>query len=690
MKFTPLFGLLLLTTIPSRANYEAWKTAVEKSAPAFTLFEAVSGTDPRSVDVGTLTGDRAFEFIVNSGTVGASQVLTGSGMAGSGLQGLKFEQWSETGLYGFTDYGITDYSATGVPFDTGRNVHIVYSSDGATTNLYVDGVLRFNFPRPLNLMGMTGLAGCLGSAGTYSDPLDGSILGFAVYDTALSEAQVQELYGKFHASIPPTDILLSRSVFAANTPAGGLVGHLTAVDADHATHTFVIAGESGDSKETLIDREAAAWFFLDGNNEAPEDWAFPTFNAAGWANGQAPLGYSGEGMETWQHTRLSYGVDTNNKAVTSWYRKTFTVTNSAQLTSLAGTIQVDDGCVIYVNGVEAFRQNMPEGPVFSSTFALSAIGGTDENDYTAFTVPQALLPNIVEGENVIAVEVHQSNLTSSDITFDLTLEATFTNPGSSYDNALFAIDGSSLRLTQPASAIPAGPKFVRVIATDADRNSFTKVLTVTPLSTAFAAPPTSISLSPTTVAGGLPAGTLVGVLSAADTDTPEAHSFQFASGVGDSGNSYFTIDGERLFTAVVLDPTLAQTLSIRIQATDSTGNTVTSPLTVTVTGEGGNVDSDGDGVPDAIEALAHTNPNDPLDYLHITGSAVSAGGTGMALEWKSVTGLTYTVQISADPATGWTDIATVPSAGATTIYTALFPAAAEMKQRAFYRVVLKP
>ena len=84
---------------------------------------------------------------------------------------------------------------------------------------------------------------------------------------------------------------------------------------------------------------------------------------------------------------------------------------------LTGTIQYDDGAVIYVNGNEVDRLHMPAGPIDSSTTALS---GGNENAYVSFAVPKSFLVN---GANVIAVEVHQVSSGSSDTSFDLDLQA---------------------------------------------------------------------------------------------------------------------------------------------------------------------------------------------------------------------------------------------------------------------------
>ncbi len=73
---------------------------------------------------------------------------------------------------------------------------------------------------------------------------------------------------------------------------------------------------------------------------------------------------------------------------------------------------MDDGAVVYVNGTEVGRVNMPAG-----TIAFNTVSTTYNNGVTGtFNVPKNLL---TEGENIIAVEVHQTNATSSDLIFNL-------------------------------------------------------------------------------------------------------------------------------------------------------------------------------------------------------------------------------------------------------------------------------
>ena len=72
---------------------------------------------------------------------------------------------------------------------------------------------------------------------------------------------------------------------------------------------------------------------------------------------------------------------------------------------------VDDGAVIYLNGQEAVRYNMPDGPIDSGTFADSIPNATLSD---TIVIPEELLR---VGSNRISVEVHQASVASNDIIF---------------------------------------------------------------------------------------------------------------------------------------------------------------------------------------------------------------------------------------------------------------------------------
>src|SRR6185369_7126848 len=113
-----------------------------------------------------------------------------------------------------------------------------------------------------------------------------------------------------------------------------------------------------------------------------------------------------------------FGPTATNKYVTTYFRRSFLVAAPALYTNLVLRLLRDDGAIIYLNAAEVFRSNMPTGAVTYSTYASTVVGGTDETTFFLANVSPGFL---VSGVNVLAVELHQGNATSSDLSFDLEL-----------------------------------------------------------------------------------------------------------------------------------------------------------------------------------------------------------------------------------------------------------------------------
>ncbi len=180
---------------------------------------------------------------------------------------------------------------------------------------------------------------------------------------------------------------------------------------------------TGANSETLIPY-GSDWKYNDGNSAPVGDWITSNFNELSWKSGKAQLGYGNKG----EVTTIGYGGNANNKYTTSYYRKTFSITNLDKKDNFSLTVFVDDGAAVYVNGTEVGRTNMPSGILSYSTFATIYNNGV----YGTFNIPKNLLK---EGNNLVAVEVHQCDLVSSDVIFDLELRCsiptesqTLTNP----------------------------------------------------------------------------------------------------------------------------------------------------------------------------------------------------------------------------------------------------------------------
>jgi hypothetical protein len=156
----------------------------------------------------------------------------------------------------------------------------------------------------------------------------------------------------------------------------------------------------------------SGWKYLDDGSEPLATWKTAAFDDSGWSNGIAELGF-GDGDETTVIRRASELTGTN--ILSYYFRRTFQVSDPAAVSSLTVRLLRDDGGIVYLNGTEIFRNNMPDGPVTSST--LATVFAEDTILRATRVNPQLL----VAGDNLIAAEIHQVNLTSSDIRFDLEL-----------------------------------------------------------------------------------------------------------------------------------------------------------------------------------------------------------------------------------------------------------------------------
>ena len=157
------------------------------------------------------------------------------------------------------------------------------------------------------------------------------------------------------------------------------------------------------------------WRYRDTGEEPAASWTSGNFDDSNWPQGRAPLGYGQAGVTT----EISYGGDPRAKHLAAYFRRSFDfAAGPAPLTQLAVSMCIDDGVVVYLNGRELVRQNMPAGPITATTRAVRRIEGNEETVYRRHVVPAAAL---VPGRNVLAAEVHQINGGSSDLFFDLQL-----------------------------------------------------------------------------------------------------------------------------------------------------------------------------------------------------------------------------------------------------------------------------
>jgi hypothetical protein len=166
----------------------------------------------------------------------------------------------------------------------------------------------------------------------------------------------------------------------------------------------------------------AFWRYRDDRVDQGTAWRGTNFNDGAWPLGQAQFGF-GDGDEV-TITCCSSGL----RPITTYFRRPFVLANLSLITNLTGRLLRDDGGVVYLNGQEIFRSNLDPGiSVFYGTLAASATEADEFYNFHPFNVP---LSRLRQGTNWLAVEIHQSSSTSSDLSFDFELIAEVTSsPG---------------------------------------------------------------------------------------------------------------------------------------------------------------------------------------------------------------------------------------------------------------------
>ncbi|MGJ8643033.1 MAG: lamin tail domain-containing protein [Luteolibacter sp.] len=194
--------------------------------------------------------------------------------------------------------------------------------------------------------------------------------------------------------------------------------------------SVVLTKAEGVTTTPIIQATGAVWKFLDDGSDQSTQWRARTFDDSTWSSGASRLGYGNDG----EATTVSFGDSSSNKHITTYFRHTFNVTDPTLFIALTMDLIVDDGAVVYINGNEVFRKNLPTTDITSQTLANVTVGGSDETTFTQHTLSAS---DLVAGANVIAVEVHQTDTDSSDISLDLGLSARSLTSSTTLDSVTF-------------------------------------------------------------------------------------------------------------------------------------------------------------------------------------------------------------------------------------------------------------
>ncbi|TQV89525.1 PPC domain-containing protein [Aliikangiella coralliicola] len=164
---------------------------------------------------------------------------------------------------------------------------------------------------------------------------------------------------------------------------------------------------------------ASQWQYYDLAASPPLDWFTKDFDSSQWQTGKAQFGY-GENDEA---TVTAFGNDPENKTLVQYFRRTFVIQNLSDIGEPKLRILVDDGAVVYINGIEAYRVNLTKDTDHTLRSEHQTLATDSLIEYVWQEVPFDF-SLLQQGENSIAVAVHQLSPNSSDISFDLAISYT--------------------------------------------------------------------------------------------------------------------------------------------------------------------------------------------------------------------------------------------------------------------------
>ena len=218
--------------------------------------------------------------------------------------------------------------------------------------------------------------------------------------------------------LPGSTILINGQEVPTGRFSGPLFAPVTVQAKAPAGYTF-LGWKSDGSISNLreIVKLDYTWDYYDQGSLDGEDWTAVTYETNGWKTNKAPFGYGTVGIEAGMgdySTTLDYGGNSSNKRPTYYFRRNVYINQLPEESKDAYmfTYYVDDGCVVYVNGVELTRYHMPNGTPTYNTYSTTYEG--NQAFSASVNVPVSMLR---QGKNVIAVEVHNTSASSSDIYF---------------------------------------------------------------------------------------------------------------------------------------------------------------------------------------------------------------------------------------------------------------------------------
>lgn len=153
------------------------------------------------------------------------------------------------------------------------------------------------------------------------------------------------------------------------------------------------------------------WRYLIGDHEPSSTWMDPDFDDSSWSNGMGGIGYGDEDDAT-----------VIEPVAAVYLRNSFTVESLALLEIGLLHFDYDDGFIAYLNGIEIHRTfNMGTSGSYvpydaGTSMDHEAIMYQGQDPEMVIIDRETILSALVEGENVLAIQLQNTSSSSSDLT----------------------------------------------------------------------------------------------------------------------------------------------------------------------------------------------------------------------------------------------------------------------------------
>lgn len=231
-------------------------------------------------------------------------------------------------------------------------------------------------------------------------------------------SSVNGITAKLASELPEARLLVNGQPVPTNKFSGTLFPPITVKAETPAGYKFAGWRSAMSTTTRELFDFGSKWSYYDQGSLDDEDWTSPDYNELNWQDGATPMGFANKdlGFQT--------NFNANDKKTTYYFRKKFNLSKKPSASDeFILSCNVDDGVVLYVNGTEVGRYLMPTGEIGYETLASSYAG---DYDNTTFSISPSLLN---EGQNTLAVEVHNVGTHSSDIYWDATLSSSMSEAG---------------------------------------------------------------------------------------------------------------------------------------------------------------------------------------------------------------------------------------------------------------------